>query len=91
MIRMRPEGKADIKPVKAKSYVKKIFSKFESDESPNKTKALLDSPKKVKTPPFSPVKTSVNTKTSPASKQTSDASSNTQKVNLDINLTYMHK
>ncbi|XP_018357397.1 PREDICTED: replication factor C subunit 1 isoform X2 [Trachymyrmex cornetzi] len=85
MIRTRPEGKtADIKSTKAKSNVKKIFRKFESDESllPNKTKALLDSPKKIKTPPSLPVKTSVNTKTSPASKQTLDASNDTQKVNI---------
>jgi len=94
MIRTRPEGKAaDIKPiVTKKSNVKKILSKSESDKSspsPNKAKALLDSPKKIKTP-SSPVKTSVKTKTSPISKQTSDISNDIQKVNLDINLTYMH-
>jgi len=94
MIRTRPEGKAaDIKPTKAKSNVKKIFRKFESDESPspNKTKALLDSPKKIKIPPSLSVKTSVNMETSPTSKQDLNASNNTQKVNIDINLTYMHK
>ncbi|KAG5345632.1 RFC1 factor, partial [Acromyrmex heyeri] len=87
MIRTRPEGKAtDIKPTKAKSNVKKIFRKFESDESPspNKTKTLLDSPKKIKISPSLPVKTSVNTETSPASKQILDASNNTQKIITSI-------
>jgi len=95
MIRTRPEGKAaDIKPtVTKKSNIKKILNKSKSDKSPspNKAKALLDSPKKIKTPPSSPVKTSVKTKTSSSiSKQTSDISNDIQKVNLDINLTCMH-
>ncbi|XP_018403558.1 PREDICTED: replication factor C subunit 1 isoform X2 [Cyphomyrmex costatus] len=85
MIRTKPEGKAaHIKPTKARSNVKKTFSK-ESDKllSPNKTKAL-DSLENIKTPPSSPVKIIVNTKTSPVSKQTSDASNNTQKIITSI-------
>ncbi|XP_018342281.1 PREDICTED: replication factor C subunit 1 isoform X1 [Trachymyrmex septentrionalis] len=83
MIRTRSEGKAaDIKPTKAKSNVKKIFKKFESDESPNKTKALLDSLKKIKILSSLPEKTSVNTKTSSASKQILDVSNDTQKANI---------
>lgn len=94
MIRTRPEGRAtDIKQTKAKSNVKKMsLSKSESDKSssPNKVKISSGSPKKIKTPPSSPAKTSVKMETSPVSTQASDTSSNTQKVNLDINLIYMY-
>lgn len=87
MIRMRPEGKVeDIKPAKTKS--KKILNKSEIDKlpSPDKVKASLDSPKRIKTPPFSPVKTKTS---SPVSKSALDINS-TPKVNLNINLIYVH-
>lgn len=83
MIRTRPEGKAaDIKPTRARSNVKKISNKLESDKSlsPDKVKTSLDSAKEIKTPPSSPVKT----------KTSSPVSSKTQMVDLDINLTYVH-
>lgn len=91
MIRTRPKGKAeDIKPAttKARSNSKKILNKSESDKSPspNKGKTSSDLVQKIKTPPSSLVKT----ETSPVSKQISDISNNTQKVNLVINLTYIH-
>lgn len=91
MIRTRPKGKAEyIKPAttKARSNSKKILNKSESDKSPspNKGKTSSDLVQKIKTPPSSLVKT----ETSPVSKQISDISNNTQKVNLDINLTYIH-
>lgn len=96
MIRTRPKGKVEnIKPTKTKSNVNKILNKSESDKSPspNKIKASLDSPKKIKTPPSSPVKIKIlslsRLQTQAVSKPASDTSS-IQKVNLDINLTYVH-
>ncbi|EFN78410.1 replication factor C subunit 1 [Harpegnathos saltator] len=92
MIRTRPEGKSeDIKPTKAKPNVKKMSSKSESDTSPspNKTKALLVSPKK-ETSPISSLKIKMSPKSVeikislPEPKQTSDISSNLQEATTNV-------
>lgn len=93
MIRTRPEGKLeDSKPVtaRAKPNARKVSNKSESDKSspsPNKAKVPSTSSKKETTPPLP--HTSEKTKASPpVLKQISGTSSNSQEVNLDVNLTH---